>query len=234
MSMSNVTDRVFLITGASSGIGLATARQAFAAGFRLVLASRTLDKLNAVERQLGDAERVLAVRCDVAEWQDQQNLIDTTLTRFGRLDVVFANAGVGGAKSGFADGEPAFWRAMILTNFYGAALTIRASLASLKESQGHLILAGSLAGRRVHPGSIYSCTKWALTALAESVRQELHGTGVRVTIIEPGRVNTPFFSEPYPDALDADDIARAVMYAVSQPPTVNVNEIVIRPITQQF
>jgi NADP-dependent 3-hydroxy acid dehydrogenase YdfG len=121
---------------------------------------------------------------------------------------------------------------MVLTNVYGAALTVRASLPALKDSRGHLLLTGSVAGRRVVAGSLYSCTKWAVTAMGEAVRQELDGTGVRVTLIEPGMVDTPFFDNRVTDGLEADDVARAVMFAVAQPPHVDVNEILVRPTAQ--
>lgn len=122
---------------------------------------------------------------------------------------------------------------MVLTNVYGAALTIRATLPALKEAQGHLVLTSSVAGRRALPGSLYSATKWAVTAMGEAARQELNGTGVRVTLIEPGMVDTPFFDNPVEDALEPDDIARAVLYAVTQPARVDVNEILIRPTSQE-
>ena len=172
------------------------------------------------------------MRCDVTEWSDQQALVARTLEEYGRLDVAFANAGFGGAR-GFTKGTPEEWRAMVLTNVYGAALTIRATIDHLRESKGHLLLTGSVAGRRALPGSLYSCTKWAVTGMGEAARQELNGSGVRVTLIEPGMVDTPFFdSPPDMDALQEDDIARAVMYAVSQPPHVDVNEILVRPTAQ--
>ena len=121
---------------------------------------------------------------------------------------------------------------MVLTNVYGAALTVRATLEPLKESKGHLLLTGSVAGRRAISGSLYSCTKWAITAMGEAARQELNDTGVRVTVIEPGMVSTPFFDNPIEGGLQAEDIANAVMYAVSQPPHVDVNEILVRPTAQ--
>jgi NADP-dependent 3-hydroxy acid dehydrogenase YdfG len=103
---------------------------------------------------------------------------------------------------------------------------------AVKETQGHMLLTGSVAGRRALPGSLYSATKWAVTAMGEALRQELNGTGVRVTLIEPGLVDTPFFDNPVSGALEGDDIARAVMYAVSQPPHVDVNEMLVRPVAQ--
>ncbi|MGH3420782.1 MAG: SDR family oxidoreductase, partial [Streptosporangiaceae bacterium] len=151
--------------------------------------------------------------------------------RWGRLDVAFANAGFG-ARRGLLNESPEHWRAMVLTNVYGAALTLRATVPALKESRGHLLLTGSVAGRTVQAGSVYAATKWAVTALGEAARQELVSSGVRVTLIEPGVVDTPFFSRRPQAFLAPDDVARAVMYAVSQPPDVAVNEILIRPAAQ--
>jgi NADP-dependent 3-hydroxy acid dehydrogenase YdfG len=223
-------DSVFVITGASSGIGAATARHARDAGHRLVLAARSEDRLRALAGD--DSARALAVSCDVTDWGDVQALAARTLEAFGRADVVFANAGFG-APRGFTASDPDHWRSMVLTNVYGAALTVRAFLEPLKEARGHLLLTGSVAGRRALPGSLYSATKWAVTAMGEAARQELNGTGVRVTLIEPGMVDTPFFDQGAGEgALQPDDVARAVMFAVSQPPHVDVNEILVRPTAQ--
>jgi NADP-dependent 3-hydroxy acid dehydrogenase YdfG len=224
-------DPVFLITGASSGIGAATARQAAAAGYRLVLAARSVERLNELASELGGPERAMAVACDVVEWEQQEAVVAAALERFGQLDVAFANAGFG-ARRGFLSESPEQWRSMVLTNVYGAALTIRAVVEPLKKSRGHLLLTGSVAGRRALPGSLYSATKWAVTAMGEGARQELNDTGVRVTLIEPGMVDTPFFERRPSIALQADDVARAVMFAVSQPPHVDVNEILVRPTAQ--
>ncbi len=227
-----MSDPVFLITGASSGIGAATARQAAEAGFRLVLAARSQEPLEQLVAELGGEQRALAAVCDVADWEQQQAVVDRALEHFGQLDVAFANAGFG-AKRGFLEESPEHWREMVLTNVYGAALTIRATLPALKQARGHLLLTGSVAGRRALPGSLYSSTKWAVTGMAESARQELNDSGVRVTVIEPGMVDTPFFSDGAPrEALRAEDVARAVMFAVSQPPHVDVNEILVRPTAQ--
>ena len=226
-----MADSVFLITGASSGIGAATARAAAQAGHRLVLAARSTDKLDALAEELGGPERAIAVTCDVTEWDDQQAMVQVALDRFGQLDVVFANAGFG-AKRGFTNESVEHWRSMVLTNVYGAALTIRATIDPLRESEGHLLITGSVAGRRQMEGSLYSATKWAVTAMGESARQELNGSGVRVTLIEPGMTDTPFFDNRPKDPLHADDVARAVLWAVSQPPHVDINEILIRPTAQ--
>ena len=226
------SDRVLLITGASTGIGAATARHAAADGYRLVLAARSRERLDALAAELGGPERAIAVTCDVSEWEQQQAMVQAALDAFGRIDVAFANAGFGGAR-GFLNDTVEHWREMVLTNVYGAALTLRATIPTLKESRGHLLLTSSVAGRRVIPGSMYSCTKHAVTAMGEAVRQDLNGTGVRVTTIEPGMTDTPFFENRPSDPLEADDIARAVIYAISQPAHVNVNEILVRPTAQQ-
>jgi NADP-dependent 3-hydroxy acid dehydrogenase YdfG len=175
-----MSDPVFLITGASSGIGAATARAASGAGYRLVLAP---------------------------------------------------GQGIGAAR-GFLNETVEHWRSMVLTNVYSAALTIRACLPAMREAREHFLLTGSVAGRLALPGSLYSATKWAVTAMGESLRQEVSGSGMRVTLIEPGSVDRPFFDSPGEGRLVADDIARTVMFAVSQPPHVDVNEILIRPTRQ--
>lgn len=224
-------DRVIAITGASSGIGAATARRLAAEGWRVVLAARSQEKIEALAEELGGSQRALPVRCDVTEFDQQEALVATARERFGRLDAAFANAGFG-AKRGFLEGDPQQWRAMVLTNVLGAAYTIRATLPALKEARGHLLITSSVAGRRALPGSLYSATKHAATAIGEAARQELNGSGVRVTVIEPGAVDTPFFDQRGEGRLDPDDIARAIAWALSQPASVDVNEILVRPTAQ--
>lgn len=226
-------DPVLLITGAGSGIGAATARAA-AGEYRLVLAARSLDKLEALAAELGGEERAIAVRCDVTEWDQVQALAASALERFGRIDAVFANAGFGAAR-GFLEESPEHWRSMVLTNVYGVALTVRATLPHLLErGDGHFLITSSAAGRTALPGSLYSATKWAVTAIGESLRSELRqmhdNQGIKVTLVEPGMVDTPFFdNRPGETALQDEDIARAVIYALGQPGNVDVNEILIRP-----
>ena len=221
---------VLVITGASSGIGAATARRAIEFGNRVVLAARSEEALGALADELGGEEKALAVRCDVTSWEDQQALVSTALEAYGRLDAYFANAGFG-AKRGFLEESVEHWKSMIDTNVLGAALSIRASLPHFRrQNRGHLILTSSIAGRRALPGSLYSCTKFAVTAMGEALRQEVSDTDIKVTLVEPGMVDTPFFDEGAPDwALKPDDVARAIMFAVSQPPHVDVNEVLIRP-----
>jgi NADP-dependent 3-hydroxy acid dehydrogenase YdfG len=219
-----------VITGASTGIGAATARRAAEFGHRVVLAARSEDKLTALAEELGDD--AMAVRCDVTSWEDQQALVATTLERFGHIDVFFANAGFG-ARRGFLEESVEHWRSMIDTNVLGAALSIRAVLGHFRErNSGHMLLTSSVAGRRVLPGSLYSATKWAVCAMGEALRQEVAETDIKVTLIEPGMVDTPFFDNSPSGALEADDIARAVIFALTQPPHVDVNEVLVRPINQ--
>jgi NADP-dependent 3-hydroxy acid dehydrogenase YdfG len=229
-------ERVLLITGASSGIGAATARRAAEAGYRLVLGARREDRLRELASELGGAERAIAVPCDVTEWDDDRALAQAALDSFGRIDAVFANAGFG-AERGFLEESAEHWRSMVLTNVLGVALTIRATLPHLLErGSGHYLITGSVAGRRALPGSLYSATKWAVTAIGEALRSELRqmhdNTRIRVTLIEPGMTDTEFFDQRPHNALADDDLARAAIYALSQPEHVDVNEILIRPSSQ--
>jgi NADP-dependent 3-hydroxy acid dehydrogenase YdfG len=229
-------DPVLLITGASSGIGAATAKRAAGTGYRLVLGARREDRLRELAAELGGNDRAIGVRCDVSEWEEIEGLAQHGLEAFGRIDAVFANAGFG-ATRGFLEESPEEWRSMILTNVLGVALTIRATLPHLLErGTGHYVLTSSVAGRRTLPGSLYSATKWAVTAMGESLRSELRqmhdNHGIRVTVIEPGMTDTPFFDQQPKDALADDDIARAILYALSEPEGVDVNEILIRPTSQ--
>ena len=228
--------KVLLITGASSGIGAETARRAVAEGWRVVLGARREDRLSDLASELGGDEAAVAQHCDVTDWDDQQALVARSLESFGRLDAVFANAGFG-AKRGFLEETVEHWRDMVLTNVYGAALTIRAALPTLLEQDsGHFLITGSVAGRRALPGSLYSSTKWAITGMGESLRSELRqmhdNTSVKVTVIEPGMVDTEFFDQKPDNALTDTDIANAVLYALGQPEGVDVNEILIRPAHQ--
>ncbi len=228
-------NKVFLITGASTGIGEATARMACGAGYTVVIAARSSARLEALEEELG-RERVMACRCDVSDWDEQKSMIAGTLERFGRIDVVFANAGFS-KGSPFYGGEdkPDEWREMVLTNVFGAAATARLSLPELVKTRGHFLITGSVVGHITSTRNLYSATKWAVTGIAQSIRNEMTGTGIRVTLVEPGVVDTPFWGavpKPGTPELKAEDIARAVMYAVSQPPHVDVNDILIRPVGQ--
>jgi NADP-dependent 3-hydroxy acid dehydrogenase YdfG len=227
---------VLVITGASSGIGAATARLATSLGWRLVLAARTGPRLEGLAAELGGPAIALAVPCDVSDWGQVSALPKAAKDAFGRLDAVFANAGAFTVTSFMSGtGTPEQWREMVLTNVYGTALTARAVLPDLAASNGHLVITGSVSGRVTVPGQLYSATKWAVTAMAQSIRAEVTATGVRVTLIQPGltdsgEISPDRASEP---KLDSRDVARAVLFALEQPPTVDVGEIVVRPTGQQ-
>ena len=227
---------VLLVTGASAGIGAATARLAVESGWRVVLGARREERLAELARELGGDGAALAVRCDVGSWEDQQALVARGLEGFGRVDATFANAGFG-APRGFLESDPEHWRAMIDTNVLGAALTVRAVLGHFRDQgRGHVVLTGSVAGRRALPGSLYSATKFAVASMAEGLRLEVRRSDpeadIRVTLISPGMVETEFFDEPPENALTGEDIARAVLYALEQPAHVDVNEILVRPTRQ--
>ncbi len=220
--------KIILITGASSGIGEACAIAAVGAGHKVALAARSKDKLAALVESLG-AENALAISCDVTGIEDQTDMVAATLEKFGRIDVAFANAGIGATDAGTEGGDPENWRDMILTNILGAALTAKVTIPELKKNEGHLLLTGSRAGRSILRGSIYGATKWAIAGYVQNLREELAGTGVRVTNIAPGMVDTPFFDSEKPQALRPEDIANAFIYAISQPPHVDVGEVLIIP-----
>ena len=237
----NVTDqtmqnrKVFLITGASTGIGEATARQAAEAGYRVVLVARSTDKLEALQNELGD-DTAMAVACDVSDGEAQKKLVGKAVGRLGRIDIVFANAGFS-KGSPFYGGEDKLdeWKEMVLTNVYGSAVTARLCLPELVKTGGHFLITGSVVGHITSIRNLYSATKWAVTGIAQAVRNEMVGTGVRVTLIEPGVVDTPFWGavpKPGTPELHPEDVARAVMYAVNQPPHVDVNQVLIRPTGQ--
>ena len=189
--------RTVLITGAATGIGAATAKRLHEQGDRLVLAGRRGQPLAELAAELGGGDDVMVKTCDVTEWEQNTALAEAAIERFGGIDVVFANAGFG-ASRGFLEESPEQWREMVLTNVLGVAYTIRATLPHLLErGSGHYLITSSVAGRRALPGSLYSATKWAATAIGESLRLELRqmhdNDAIKVTLIEPGMVDTPFF-----------------------------------------
>lgn len=227
----DLTGRTIAITGASSGIGAAMAREVVSAGGNVVLGARRLERLESLASELGE-ERALAVRLDVTDWDNSQMFVASAVERFGALHGLVANAGFG-APRGFLESSPEHWRDMVLTNVYGCALSIRAALPDLVEAGGDVVLTSSVAGRRVLEGSLYSATKHAVTAMAEALRLEVASQGVRVTSLEPGMVDTPFFDDGAPDwALRDEDVARATLFALTQPRHVTIGTITIRPSAQ--
>lgn len=228
-----MTDRVVLITGGSSGIGAETARQVVAAGGRVVLGARRLDRLRELQEELGPDSAAIE-EVDVTSDADVKKLIATAEERFGRLDVVFANAGFGGGGS-IAAGEPEVWREMLLTNVYGAAITVRYAIDLLLRSPApQIVLTSSVAGQivRAEGNQMYAATKFAVEAIGDGLRKDLTGR-VRVTLVEPGAVDTEFQDWPG-KVLEAEDIARLVVFAIEQPEHVAINQLMVRPIGQEM
>ncbi|MFG2420765.1 SDR family oxidoreductase [Streptomyces sp. NPDC048448] len=226
---------VALITGGGSGIGAAVARQLLDAGHRVTVTKRGAERLRTFAEELGRPEGLLTVVGNAAEYDDVRAAVESTLKEFGRLDTVVANAGLATHDS-VAGGDPAGWTEMVLTNVLGPALLIRASIDALKETRGRIVLVGSVAGHVHTPGNIYGATKWAVTGLAENTRREVTEFGVGVTLISPGRVETPFWdsygSLPPGDLLTADQLAESIVWAIGRPAGVDVNTVVVRPIGQ--
>ena len=226
---------VALITGGGSGIGAAVARQLLAAGHRVTVTGRTERRLRDFAEGLGDPQELTTVVGDAASYDDIRRAVDRTRTAYGRLDTVVANAGFATHDS-VAEGDPAGWSEMVLTNVLGPALLIRASVDALKETRGRIVLVGSVAGFVNTPGNLYGATKWAVTGLAENTRRQVTEFGVGVTLIAPGRVETPFWdgygSLPPGPLLTAGQIADSVVWAIRQPAGVDVNTVVVRPLGQ--
>ena len=215
--------RTLLITGASSGIGAATAEAAAEAGWQVALAARSKDRLDALADDLGDD--ALAVACDVTDPASVAAAVETTVGHFGGLDAVFANAGMG------TGGDPSDddVRRLIDVNVMGVLWTARAAMPHLKASRGTLVLTGSAAGRMHIDGSIYGATKWFVHGYGGNLAGEMRGFGGRCCVIAPGMVNTAFFDEPKPEKIQPADVGRAVLHAIEAPETVAIREIFLMP-----
>ena len=253
--MSLLSDKVVIITGASSGIGEAAAIALARRNARVVLAARRHDRLEALAKRLvREGGRAVWVACDVRRRADVQAVVDTAVRDFGSVDILINNAGVMPlaplAKARFDD-----WDRTIDVNLKGALYAIGCVLpVLLRQGSGHVINVGSVAGRRVFPGAaVYCATKFALHAISEALRGELaeraadDGNTIRVTIIAPGVVRTELpdtivdpdarraaeaYYQSIRDPLQSTDIAEAIVYALEAPPHVNVNEILLRPTSQ--
>jgi NADP-dependent 3-hydroxy acid dehydrogenase YdfG len=240
----DLTDQVVAVTGASSGIGEATALACAQAGASVALAARRGERIEALaERILKDGGRAIAVPTDVGEEDQARAFIERTHSELGRLDVLVNNAGV--MLLGPIENAPTEeWRRMIHANVFGVLYCTHAALPLMHaQGSGHIVNVSSVAGRIARAGSgVYNLTKWGVGAFSESLRQEAVGMGVRVTLVEPGAVATELPSHNRPEVLEqmaknfagvtplkAEDIANAVVYAIAQPPNVSVNEVLIRP-----
>lgn len=232
-----------IVTGASSGIGRATARLLVEKGCNVVLAARRKDRLEELAAEIG--ERALTVPTDITDPDACETLVARTLDHFGAVDVMVNNAGIG-LYGSIPEADPEDWRRMFDVNVLGALYTTRAATRRmLSQGSGDIVFISSVAGRRVPrpDGTVYAATKHAITAVAEGLRMDLCGKGIRVVTIEPGLVRTEFPEGSFSSAeeyyaskeyapLDAEAVATAVVYAVEQPPNVSVNEVLIRPSDQ--
>jgi len=246
MTNGKLTGKVALVTGASSGIGEATALALAAEGARVAIAARRMERLRELAervRQLGG--EALPIETDIADETQVSAMVERTLQHFGRLDMLLAVAGVGVAAP-FQNTTTAEYRQMLDVNVLGLLYSVNAALPLMKrQGTGHIVIVSSGTGRYVHPSVVYSGTKHAASAIAESLRREISGDGIRVTVIEPGAVKTEFVSQMRADIreavarrlgdmeqLESEDVAAAILYAVTQPSRVNVNILTLYPAGQ--
>jgi NADP-dependent 3-hydroxy acid dehydrogenase YdfG len=239
--MEDLTGKVAVVTGASSGIGEAAARLLAAEGVHVFLSSRRRERIEALAEELGD--KATAVIADVADVDQMQVLFDEIRARFGGPDLLFNNPGLG-VFSPFTASAPEDWRRMIDANIYGVLNCTRAAIPLMKGRPGAMISTVSSTGGRygVEGWSVYCATKFAVTGFHDPLRKELGPEGIRVSVIEPGAVWTEFgHNVPEEalrerraslDALTADDVAQALVYAYAQHPRVLVQEILVRPVKQ--
>lgn len=222
-----MTTKTIFITGASTGIGAQTARAAVAAGWNVGLFARSEEKIEALRNDLGDA--ALALPGDATSMRDQEEAITRLAGHFGGIDAAFANAGTGLNTPGILEGDPVEWQAMINLNCMGVLYTARAAYPYLKTSKGTLVLTGSAAGRNHITGSIYGATKWFVHGLAGNLAGDMRSWGGRCSVVAPGMVDTPFFDEAKPDKLQAEDVANAVIHAITAPDRAAIREIYMQP-----
>lgn len=191
--------------------------------------------MNKLGSELAAGDAFVPFVADATDYLATVAAVDAALKRFGRLDYAVANAGFSTGDT-LASGDPERWRDMVLTNVLGPALLAKAVLAPVTESRGRIVFIGSVAGTKHTPGNVYSATKWAVTALAENTRQLVTSQGVGVTLVAPGRVETPFWGEKAPEGplLDADAVADTIAWVVDQPQSVDVNTVVVRPTGQRI
>lgn len=232
--MGKLKGKTVIVTGASSGIGQGIARELAKEGINVVLAARRIEKLEELKSELeaNTEAKILSIQMDVTSEKDVRLVVEQTLEQFGQIDALVNNAGQmlnGQVRSGAVDE----WENMIDVNVKGVLYGINAALPSMVEKgSGHIINVASVSGFEVTKRStVYSATKFAVRAISMGLEKELAQTGVRVTNISPGMVETPL-STAITDRkkLEVKDIAQAVIYALSQPDYVNVNEITVRPV----
>jgi NAD(P)-dependent dehydrogenase (short-subunit alcohol dehydrogenase family) len=225
---------VTLVTGGSRGIGAATVRRLLREGHRIAITGRNGDRLNRFVEELNRPPGLVrAFVADASSFDMIDSAVASTVKDFGRLDNVIANAGFG-TRGDITDGDPGEWQAMILTNVLGPALLIKSALPALKETHGRIILIGSVAGFVYTVGNLYGAAKWAMTGLAENTRRMVTADGIGVTLVAPGPVETNFYDHvggnPYPHSLTAEQVADVIAWTINQPPGVDVNTVIVRPI----
>ena len=221
-------EKVVLITGASSGIGEASAKTLVNNGHKVILTARSEDKLAELVESLGE-DNALSVPADATDFTELENVVTKGLKKFGRLDAAFANAGMGVSTAGTEKGDPDEWSTMIDINIKALLWTAKATLPHLRQNKGHFILTSSAAGRKPIKGSIYGATKWFAYGFGQNLAEEMSEWNGRCTTIAPGMVNTPFFDEAKPDKLDPQDVADAVLFAIEANQRNNVREIYLMP-----
>lgn len=222
-----MTAKTLFITGASSGIGAATARAARLAGWNVGMFARSDNKLNELAEELGD--RSLALPGDVTSMDDQNQALATLRHTYGGVDAAFANAGMGVQTAGTEHGDPEEWMRLVDVNIKGLLNTAKAALPHLRQRKGHMVMTGSAAGRVHIPGSVYGASKWFVHGYAGNLAEEMKEWGGRCTVIAPGMVNTAFFDEEKPDKLQPEDVADAVVFALDCDPRATVREVFVMP-----
>ncbi|MEI8670554.1 SDR family oxidoreductase [Pseudoalteromonas sp. B131b] len=221
-------EKIVLITGASSGIGEATAKTLVNNGHKVILTARREDKLTELVKSLG-SNNALGVAADATDFTALENVVTKGIEKFGRLDVAFANAGMGVSTAGTEKGDPDEWSAMIDINIKALLWTAKLTLPHLRQNKGHFILTSSAAGRKPLGGSIYGATKWFAYGFGQNLAEEMSEWNGRCTTIAPGMVNTPFFDDAKPDKLDPQDVADAVLFAIEANQRNSVREIYLMP-----
>lgn len=222
-----MSGKTLFITGASSGIGAATARLAVSQGWTVGLFARSEDKLAALVEEFG--ARAMALPGDVTDFTSVKAAIDAFVQEKGPLDAAFANAGMGLSAAGTEKGDPEEWERMVGVNVLGVLWTVKAAMPHLEQRAGHIVLTGSAAGRRHIAGSVYGATKWFVHGYGGNLSEEMKEFGGRCTVIAPGMVDTPFFDEPKPEKLQPEDVARAVLFALEADPRCALNEMFLMP-----
>lgn len=222
-----MTAKTLFITGASSGIGAATARAARLAGWNVGLFARSEDKLLTLVEELGD--RSLALVGDVTSLDDQNKALAKLRETYGGVDAAFANAGMGVQAAGTENGDPEEWNRLVDVNIKGLLNTAKAAIPHLRARKGHMVMTGSAAGRVHIPGSVYGASKWFVHGYAGNLAEEMKQWGGRCTVIAPGMVNTAFFDEEKPDKLQPEDVADAVVFALEAKPRNAVREVLLMP-----